>query len=149
MTVTQGPGVRPEPAPQRTVEVAPREKNSAHIRPENEICALDECSEPVVPRKRGGSRKRFCSERCQRIAERRRYRARHTEQATCRREGCGQVFERNATTNRKQVFCSPGCMSAARSVEYAGRPDILAGIGEARRAAAPGSGHARPRRRST
>ena len=42
--------------------------------------------------------KRFCSERCQRIAERRRYRARHTEQAHCPQ--CGDEFTRSATSKR-------------------------------------------------
>ena len=98
-------------------------------------CALEDCSEPVEPRKRGGSPKRFCSERCQRIAERRRYRARHTERTVCQRRGCGVVFDRSTTTNRPQVYCSPQCMAEARSVEYAGRPDILAGAARARAAA--------------
>jgi predicted nucleic acid-binding Zn ribbon protein len=109
---------------------------------QEKACALDDCSEPVTPHK-GGSPKRFCSERCQRVAERRRYRARRTELAACKRPGCGRVFERSATSERKQVFCTLECQAAHRSVEYRARPDILAGIGAARRAAAPGSGHAR------
>jgi hypothetical protein len=110
---------------------------------QEKACALDDCSELVTPHK-GGSPKRFCSERCQRIAERRRYRARHTELTVCKRRGCGTVFERFATSaERKQVYCSLDCQALARSVEYRARPDIQAGIGAARRAAAPGSGHAR------
>jgi endogenous inhibitor of DNA gyrase (YacG/DUF329 family) len=76
--------------------------------------------------------KRFCSERCQRIAERRRYRERHTEKAIC--PNCERVFERTATSMRKAIFCSPSCMAEHRSASYAKRPDIQAGIRRAREA---------------
>jgi hypothetical protein len=76
--------------------------------------------------------KRFCSERCQRIAERRRYRERHTEKAIC--PNCETVFERTATSMRKAIFCSPSCMAEHRSASYAKRPDIQAGIRRAREA---------------
>lgn len=100
---------------------------------QEKACALDDCSELVATHKGGGSRKRFCSGRCRRIAERRRYRARHTELTVCKRRGCGTVFERFATSaERKQVYCTPECQALARSVEYAGRPDILAGVARAR-----------------
>jgi hypothetical protein len=68
--------------------------------------------------------KRFCSERCQRAAECRRYRARRTEPATCQR--CGTTFERSATTKRLKVYCSLECQYEARSVSYRARPDIKA-----------------------
>jgi hypothetical protein len=58
--------------------VAPREKNSAGTPRKNgegnRVCALEDCSNPVEPRRGGRSHKRFCSERCQRITEKRRYR---------------------------------------------------------------------------
>jgi hypothetical protein len=76
--------------------------------------------------------KRFCSERCQRIAERRRYRARHTEQATCR--GCGRTFERTVTSKRLQLYCTTACQWETRSADYAKRPDIQAQMARARAA---------------
>jgi hypothetical protein len=102
---------------------------------QEKACDLDGCSELVTPHK-GGSPKRFCSERCQRIAERRRYRARHTERVVCKRRGCGTVFERSITGKRIKVYCSLDCQALGRSVEYAGRPDIQVGIARAREAAA-------------
>lgn len=130
------PGGGPGPHPHRTVEVAPCEKK----------CALEGCSAPVV----GSRRKLYCSERCQRIVAQRRWRAgKPRESATCKRPGCGRVFGRDATSERRQVYCSPECLALDRSAEYRARPDIQAGIGAARRAAAPGSGHARPKGRST
>jgi hypothetical protein len=75
---------------------------------------------------------RFCSARRQRAAERARYRARHVERAVCR--GCGAPFTRTATSSRLKVYCSPACMRASRSAEYANRPDILATLDRARRA---------------
>jgi hypothetical protein len=77
--------------------------------------------------------KRFCSERHQRIAERRRYRARRTEQATCKR--CGGTFERTATSERKQLYCSLDCQYRARSGEYRERQDIRSNLLRARREA--------------
>ena len=66
--------------------------------------------------------RRFCSERCQRAAECRRYRARRTETATCPR--CGASFERSATTKRLKVYCSLECQYETRSADYQGRADI-------------------------
>lgn len=51
-----------------------------------------------------------------RIAERRRYRARHTEQAHCPQ--CGDEFTRSAKSKRAQVFCSPWCMRSYRRADY-------------------------------
>jgi hypothetical protein len=70
--------------------------------------------------------KRFCSERCQRAAECRRYRARRTESATC--PHCGTTFERGTTTKRLKRFCSLECQYAARSADYQGRADIRANL---------------------
>jgi endogenous inhibitor of DNA gyrase (YacG/DUF329 family) len=81
----------------------------------------ERCGEPF---ERTHPLKRFCSERCQRAAECARYRARHTEQATCPR--CGTTFERATTTKRVKVYCSTGCQYEARSAEYQGRADLLA-----------------------
>jgi hypothetical protein len=120
-------GVSPTP------DQAPRDRRG--VSAQKRTCALDDCSELVTPRKGGGSPKRFCSERCQRIAERRRYRQRHTERTVCKRPGCGVVFERTTTSDRLQVYCSLECQALARSVEYAARPDIQAGIARARVAA--------------
>jgi hypothetical protein len=98
------------------------------------ICALEGCEKPVPPKKRpGGSPQQFCSERCQRTDEKRRFRARHRKMATCRRDGCGRVFERAATSERKQVYCTVECQALARSVEYRERPDILENAACARR----------------
>ena len=69
---------------------------------------------------------RFCSERCQRAAECRRYRERRTELATCPR--CGMAFERGATTKRLKVYCSLECQYEARSAEYRSRADIKANL---------------------
>jgi hypothetical protein len=46
----------------------------------------------------------------------------HTETATCR--GCGVTFERETTTERRQVYCTEQCQYATRSAEYRERPDI-------------------------
>ncbi len=63
-------------------------RNKTEERPGHcELCGAEFIRKPRT--------KRFCSERCQRLAERRRYRARHTEGATCK--GCGAMFERSAT----------------------------------------------------
>jgi endogenous inhibitor of DNA gyrase (YacG/DUF329 family) len=70
--------------------------------------------------------KRFCSERCQRAAECRRYRARRTESATCPR--CGATFERSTTTKRLKRYCSLECQYEARSAEYQDRADIKANL---------------------
>lgn len=129
----RGPGDGPASAPHRTVGVAPYGKNSFQNGPEQRICAREDCSEFVVASP-GGSPKRYCSERCRRIAERRRYRTRRVELATCKRDGCGVVFERTATSERRQVFCSLECQALARSLEYRARADILAGVVRARNA---------------
>jgi FPG/IleRS zinc finger protein len=75
--------------------------------------------------------KRFCSERCQRQSEKERYRARHTEEATCKR--CGRSFERVVIGQRKKVYCSLECQYEARSVEYRQRPDLRRRLERARR----------------
>jgi len=92
------------------------------------------CEECGAPFTRTRPQKRFCSERCQRIAERRRYRARHTEQARCPQ--CGDEFTRSATTKRAQVFCSRWCMRTYRRADYRrrgirppGRPEAGAPAG--------------------
>jgi hypothetical protein len=100
---------------------------------ERRVCALGSCGEAFELSARA-SNKRFCSERCRRIEERRRWRAWRFEWATCK--GCGRPFERVAASKRLQVFCTTVCQYRTRSVEYAGRPDIQAGIARAREAAA-------------
>jgi hypothetical protein len=115
--------------PKRTVEVAPREKNSEAPR-EKTAKKLGHCELCGAEFTRKPRTKRFCTERCRRRAERRRYRERHTEEALCR--NCESVFERTATSKRKQVYCSPACLSQHRSASYAKRPDIQAGIRRAR-----------------
>jgi hypothetical protein len=70
--------------------------------------------------------KRFCSERCQRNAANARYRRNRVETATC--PYCGCAFRRSTTTQRKQVYCFPGCQYEARSADYQGRADIKANL---------------------
>jgi hypothetical protein len=101
------------------------------------ICALADC-ERVFPVPKQAPHKRYCSERHQRIAERRRYRERHTEPATC--PNCGASFRRTTTTTRLQVYCRPSCQYEARAAEYAQRPDIRAGIERARATKNPQGG---------
>jgi endogenous inhibitor of DNA gyrase (YacG/DUF329 family) len=67
--------------------------------------------------------KRFCSERCRRASECRRYRARRTETATCPR--CEASFERSTTTKRLKVYCSLECQYGARSAEYQERAELV------------------------
>jgi hypothetical protein len=127
---SEGGGQPGEPARVAYV-VAPCEKNSFRdsekTSGEERICALGDCFETVE----GPTRKRFCSVRCQRIDEKRRYRERHRETATCKRNGCGVVFERDPMAGRKQVFCSLACQALSRSVEYKARPDIQANVARA------------------
>ena len=130
-----GVGDQPGNVPALACVGAPREKNFDGCRTENGICELEGCDNPVVPKRHGGTPKRFCCERCQRIAERRRYRQRHTERTVCKRRGCGVVFDRSTATKRVQLYCTPECMALARSVEYAGRPDIIATLRQYREAA--------------
>lgn len=57
--------------------------------------------------------KRFCCEAHQRLAEKRRYRAKTTEQAECKQ--CGKPFIRTATSKRKRLHCSEACSLEYRS----------------------------------
>jgi hypothetical protein len=75
--------------------------------------------------------RRFCSERCQRQSEKERYRARHTEPATCKR--CGKVFKRVVIRERKKVYCSLDCQYEARSADYQQRPELRRQLDRARR----------------
>jgi hypothetical protein len=77
-----------------------------------------------------GPGKRFCSEHHQRIAEKRRYRRRHVEQATCK--ACGRPFGRSSVDGKLKVYCSTRCQYRHRSVSYAVRPDIRANVARAR-----------------
>jgi hypothetical protein len=77
-------------------------------------------------------RKVYCRDQHQRNAHQRRYRARHTEQATCK--GCGERFTRVNTSRRVQLYCTIACQYETRSEEYAKRPDIQAGMARARAA---------------
>ena len=70
--------------------------------------------------------KRFCSERCQRAAECRRYRARRTETATC--PHCGTTFERTTTTKRLETVLLARVPVEARSAEYQARADTRANL---------------------
>lgn len=129
---------------EQTAVVAPCEKNSAESERKNEKarrrkptikreCALEGCG--VVFTTTG--RKLYCRESHQRIASNRRYRARHTETATCERTGCANTFTRDTTSHHRKVYCSLACQAAARSEEYRTRPDIQAGIAKARAARCP------------
>jgi hypothetical protein len=95
-------------------------------------CARDDCDETFQPTSRT-RRKRYCTERCQRIAERRRYRERHTEQATCARPACSTTFERETTNAKKpKIYCTLECQYADRSETFRERPSILTNIARAR-----------------
>jgi methionyl-tRNA synthetase len=72
------------------------------------ICALEGCFDTFIP-PRGAQHKKYCTERHQRIAEKRRFRERHTEIARC--PGCDELFSRSTVTRRKQKYCSSGCMA--------------------------------------
>jgi endogenous inhibitor of DNA gyrase (YacG/DUF329 family) len=87
---------------------------------------MDLCERCSMPFEVTHPRKRFCSERCQRAAERERYRARRTESAAC--PHCGEAFERTTTTKRLKVYCSLECQYEARSAEYGARADIKANL---------------------
>ena len=63
---------------------------------------------------KGPKTKRFCSDRCRRIAANHRYRARRMEPAKCKH--CGATFNRSATSARKRVYCSPDCQAASRTL---------------------------------
>jgi len=93
------------------------------------VCELDGCEEVFTPPHRAPN-KRFCSERHQRTDEKRRYRQRHVEQATCR--GCGKPFERSSTDGHLRLYCSTRCQYRHRSVTYATRPDIRDNLARAR-----------------
>ena len=90
--------------------------------------------------------KRFCSERCQRAAERERYRRRRTDQANCKR--CGEPFERTTTTKRQQVYCSLRCQHIGRQESYRQRADIQAGIRRAAQSRHPGGNPESPSQRT-
>jgi predicted nucleic acid-binding Zn ribbon protein len=115
---------------QRTAGETPCEKNSFRKAVEKGSCEL--CGATF---NRSHPAKRFCSERCQRLAEQRRYRRRHTEIAACK--GCGRTVSRSTTTKRKQLYCTTDCQAESRSREYRGREDIQAGIARAREARQP------------
>ena len=85
--------------------------------------------------------KRFCSERCQRQGEKERYRARHTEQATCKH--CGGSFRRVVIGRRKKVYCSLACQYEAKSIAYQTRADVKANLRRARRIRARKAGQGR------
>jgi len=112
----------------RTAEVADFSFSSLRLIPVRRCDRPDCGAEFVVTH----PQKRFCSSRCQRIAERRRYRHRHTAEARCRR--CGATFKRTTTTERLQVYCTTKCQYEARAAEYPKRADILAGMARARAA---------------
>jgi predicted nucleic acid-binding Zn ribbon protein len=105
---------------------------SYHRKPQVEkICARDDCGAAFKTR---SARKRFCSERCQRIAEKRRYRSRHVEVAVCANPDCRGDFQRSVVDGERQkVYCSLECQATHRSVEYASRPDIVGGPGRGKR----------------
>jgi hypothetical protein len=69
---------------------------------------------------------RYCCERHQRNAEKARYRARHTEAATCK--GCDASFNRSTTSERRGVYCSLECQYLARAESYRQRSDIQENI---------------------
>jgi hypothetical protein len=92
-------------------------------------CALDGCGETFTPPSRA-PHKRFCCERHQRTAEKRRFRERHTETATCKR--CGRPFERSSVDGRPRVYCATRCQYGYRSVDYRSRPDIRDNLSRAR-----------------
>jgi endogenous inhibitor of DNA gyrase (YacG/DUF329 family) len=92
---------------------------------------MDGCEHCGTPFEVTHPLKRFCSERCQRAAECRRYRERRTESVTCRR--CGMAFERTTTTKRLKVYCSLECQYEARSAEYQSRADIKANLKRGRK----------------
>jgi len=69
-------------------------------------------------------RKRYCGEQHRRNAANARYRARHRESASCK--GCGASFERSATSQRKQSYCSLDCQYESRSREYTKRTESQA-----------------------
>jgi hypothetical protein len=71
-------------------------------------CALEGCLESFILLKHAPY-KRYCTERHQQIAEKRRYRERHTEVARCL--GCDELFTRSATTERKKQYCNQTCMA--------------------------------------
>ena len=93
------------------------------------LCALAGCETTFVPPPQA-PHKRYCSERHQRTAESRRYRARHTELATCK--ACGSAFERTTTSKRLQVYCALDCQYQARSETYRQRLDIRENLRRAR-----------------
>jgi hypothetical protein len=87
---------------------------------------MDMCECCSMPFEVTGPLKRFCSERCRRIAANRRYRAHRTESAICPR--CETAFARTVTSKRLKVYCSLECQYEARSAEYGGRADIKANL---------------------
>jgi ribosomal protein L27 len=63
--------------------------------------------------------KRYCSKRCARAAENRRYRS-YEEDAECKR--CGVAFIRQRGRHLK-VYCSDGCHRLAKAERYSGKPN--------------------------
>jgi hypothetical protein len=82
------------------------------VRETDRTRALEGCQEAFLPPARA-PHKRYCSDRHQRIAEKRRFRERHVETAICKR--CQRRFERETTTKRRKIHCSPRCERLAKS----------------------------------
>ena len=96
------------------------------------VGGMKACERCETPFRVTHPQKRFCSESCQRAAEKDRYRARHTEQAVCL--NCGASFERVVIGKRKKVYCSKDCQYEMKSILFRTRPDLRANIVAARRA---------------
>lgn len=83
----------------------------------------ERCGDVVTPARRGGSPKRFCTERCRGKAERVRYRARYAVRDRARRSTrpvlvracrnrCGRPADAPTGPGRTPVFCSEACRRA-------------------------------------
>ncbi len=83
------------------------------------MSSCEHCTEGFKPKVRT---QRFCSRRCQRAAEKRRYRERHSVPAVC--PHCGLRFQTSTVDGRRKVYCSTSCQYQARSSEYRQRDDI-------------------------
>lgn len=84
-------------------------------------CALDECSEPFLPNR---SNQIFCSQRCRRVADKKRYPT-ELRELECENDGCGKTF---TTTNRSQKYCSAECCKEKTALDSrGGRPNLASG----------------------
>ena len=83
---------------------------------------MSSCEECGTDYEQTAKHKRFCCERCQRKAEKRRYRERHAEQTKCK--GCGDWFKRSSVDGRPKVYCTTDCQHRTRSTTYHDRDDI-------------------------